>query len=337
MTVDGTMVDVPDTPENVEAFGKYAAGRQPSAFPKVKLVTLVECGTHATVWAEMDAVAVSERPMFSQMSGQLTEGMLVLADRGFYSYHAWVEARHNGAELLWRVSDNIVLTALEYLPDGSFRSELLPAHLKASLKTGRFTGEADEYRIQVRVIEYMITGRGPTSTIRLVTSLMDHTAAPAVELAALYADRWEHELAFDEIKEHQMHPRRVLRSRTPDLVRQEIWAFLITHYAVRNFITEAADDMGEDPDRLSFTEPSTSSAARSSTRRRFLPPSRLNQAHQATVTEIQDRRLPERRHRTSPRVVKRITILNSSVKHAHHVTIKHDGPPGIHVFNTAAA
>ena len=155
--------------------------------------------------------------------------------------------------MLWRVSDNIVLPALEYLPDGSFRSELLPAHLKASLKTGRFTGEADEYRIQVRVIEYMITGRGPTSTIRLVTSLMDHTAAPAVELAALYADRWEHELAFDEIKEHQMHPRRVLRSRTPDLVRQEIWAFLITHYAVRNFITEAADDMGEDPDRLSFT------------------------------------------------------------------------------------
>jgi len=254
MAVDGTALDVPDTPGNAAEFGFYAgATPQKSAFPQVRLVSLVELGTHATVAAKIDAIGVGERRLFDRVINDFSAGMLVLADRGFYSYHAWVAARKTGAELLWRIPDNIVLPALEYLPDGSFRSELLPAHLKASIKTGRPTTEAEAFREPIRVVEYMVTGRGETTTIRIITSLQDHTEAKADDLAALYAQRWEHELAFDEIKEHQIHPDRVLRSRTPDLIRQEIWALLITHYAVRHLIAEAADDLSADPDSFSFT------------------------------------------------------------------------------------
>jgi hypothetical protein len=187
------------------------------------------------------------------MTGQFTTGMLVLADRGFYSYEFWKESLANGAELLWRIPNNLDLPVLGVLPDGSFRSELVPGQVKAAIKAGGRASRADGLRLNVRVIEYMITNRGDSETIRLITSVADYDQAPASQLAELYAQRWEHELNFDEIETHQMHPGRVLRSRTPDLIKQEVWALLITHYAVRAFIAEAADDLGADPDRYSFT------------------------------------------------------------------------------------
>ncbi|HET9256634.1 MAG TPA: IS4 family transposase, partial [Pseudonocardiaceae bacterium] len=160
----------------------------------------------------------------------------------------------SGAELAWRVDDKLDLPVLERFPDGSFRSELLPKEVKADLKRGaRRCGTREEYSIPVRVVEYMVTNRGEeTETIRLVTSITDPDAASAEELAALYCERWEFELTLDEVETHQMPASKVLRSRKPELVRQEIWALLLTHYAVRIFMREAADDLGEDPDRLSF-------------------------------------------------------------------------------------
>lgn len=141
---------------------------------------------------------------------------------------------------------------MRWLPDGSYLSEILPPKIKAAIKrTGR-SALGDATRIGVRVIEYMVQGRGgDTTTIRLVSTI-DYDRGFATPLAAVYAERWEHELIFDEIETHQMHPSKVLRSRTPELVKQEIWAYLLTHYAIRVFMAEAAEDLGDDPDRISF-------------------------------------------------------------------------------------
>lgn len=181
--------------------------------------------------------------------------MVVLADRGFYSYDLWKTAAVTGADLVWRIADTLDLPVLEWLPDGSYRSFLIPGYVKNKVKArgGQFTPAAREKMLPVRVIEYMVTNRGAdTETIRLLTTIGDHDRAPAVELAALYQQRWEFELTLDEVETHQMPQRRVLRSRTPELVRQELWALLLTHYAVRAFMREAADDLDLDPDRLSF-------------------------------------------------------------------------------------
>jgi hypothetical protein len=204
------------------------------------------------VWAEFDGVKTSERVLTDRMADAFTADMIVLADRGFYSYHLWTAAIDGGAQLLWRVTKTVDLPVLEQYHDGSFRSELLPSKMKAAIKAGRTPSDVDDHRIPVRVIEYMVKGRGETETIRLITTILDPQLAPADTLAALYQQRWEHELVFDEIKTHQMNQHRILRSRTPDLVKQEIWGLLITHYATQVFITEAADELGADPDRYSY-------------------------------------------------------------------------------------
>jgi Insertion element 4 transposase N-terminal/Transposase DDE domain len=253
MAIDGTVLDVQDTPVNAQRFGYHnQGGPKQSAFPQVRIVSLVECGTHASVAAEFDGVKTSERVLTDRLASTFTDDMIVLADRGFYSYPLFKTAAENGAQLLWRISNTLDLPVLQYYHDGSFRSELLPSNIKTAIKGGRTPKDADAQRIPVRVIEYMVTGRGETETIRLITTLLEPEQAPADTLAALYQQRWEQELAFDEIKTHQMSPTRLLRSRTPDLVEQEIWALLITHYATQVFITEAADELGADPDRYSF-------------------------------------------------------------------------------------
>lgn len=255
MAVDGVIIDVPDTKQNRAEFSKlrhYKGGE--SAFPQVRIVGLGECGTHAIVAAAFDSWRVQERELFNRILDRLEPGMLLLADRGFYSYDQWRATRTTGVELVWRIKDDITLDNLGWLPDGSYRSELIPAELKADLKKGLRQSIPDEVRIPVRVVEYMVTNRkeGERETIRLITSIADHGLAPAIELAALYHDRWEFELTLDEIETHQMPWSRVLRSKTPNLVRQEIWALLLAHYAVRHLMHEAADDLGEDPDRISF-------------------------------------------------------------------------------------
>lgn len=255
MAVDGVILDVPDTAKNRDKFGKkrhHKGGESP--FPQVRVVGLGECGTHAIIAAAFDSWRVQERELFTRILDYLEPGMLVLADRGFYSYDLWTTVRDAGVELVWRIKGDITLTNLGWLPDGSYRSELTPTELKADLKKGLRQSIPDEVRIPVRVVEYMVANRneGERELIRLITSIADHELAPAIELAALYHDRWEFELTLDEIETHQMPWSRVLRSKTPELIGQEIWALLLAHYAVRHLMREAADDLGEDPDRLSF-------------------------------------------------------------------------------------
>ncbi|WP_372440395.1 IS4 family transposase [Actinokineospora baliensis] len=248
MAVDGVVLDIQDTPENVAVFGARRSG----GYPQVRVVGIGECGTHAVVGAALDGMSVGERELLLRCSDVLEPGILLLADRGFYGYDVVSHVVDTGADLLWRVKDDLILPVLEWLPDGSYVAELLPSRIRERMTASSRPARADEMSIPVRVVEYMVTNRGESETIRLVTSIADHTLAPAIELAELYQQRWEFEITLDEIETHQIAGSRVLRSRLPELVEQEIWATLLTHYAIRHFMVDAADDLGEDPDRLSF-------------------------------------------------------------------------------------
>jgi hypothetical protein len=252
MAIDGVVLDAPDSPENVAAFGKWRNAIAASPFPQVRVVGLAECGSRAIVAARIEPCHTDEKTIARDLTGDLDEGMLLLADRGFYGYEMWKLFRRSGAELLWRVQLRITLPVHQTLPDGSYLSSLAPRGMRSQIARGK-SRRIDRYEIPVRVVDYTISNgaSGEPETIRLVTSILDHELAPAVELAALYHQRWEIELAFDEIETHQIG-HRVLRSRSPQLVRQEIWALLLTHYAVRHLMFEAADDIDTEPDRISF-------------------------------------------------------------------------------------
>jgi Insertion element 4 transposase N-terminal/Transposase DDE domain len=252
MALDGVILDVPDTPENVARFEKKEHAGGMSAYPQVRIVGLTECGSHAMVAAALDRWRVYERDLARRLLSRFDSNMLILADRGFFSYELWKEARQTGADLVWRVSKSSRLTVLQVLPDGSWLSELLPKQLKTDLNRGMKRRVPDDARIPVRIVEYTVTDRDSAETVRLVTTITDHRDAAAEDLARLYAERWEFELGLDEIETHQISNSRVLRSKKPDLVEQEIWGLLITHYAVRHLMHEAADRIDIDEDRLSF-------------------------------------------------------------------------------------
>jgi hypothetical protein len=257
MALDGVHLDLADTAENVERFGRSGNAIADGPFPQARIVALAECGSRAIVAAEIGECHAGERELASGFLDRIDDTMLVLADRGFYSYEFWQQARATGAHLLWRIKTQIVLPVYEQLPDGSYLSALVPKSMRSAIARGK-TRRLDRYEIAVRVVDYTITNRGSAvqsgapETVRLVTSILDHNLAPAAELAALYHQRWEIELALDEIQTHQMGRPRVLRSRSPQLVCQEIWALLLTHYAIRHLMFEAADDASADLDRLSF-------------------------------------------------------------------------------------
>jgi hypothetical protein len=242
----------PGTPDNVKRFDKSEHRDGTSAFPQVRIVGLAECGTHAIVAAALDSWRTYERALTDRLLPQFRPDMLVLADRGFFSYELWRRAADTGAALLWRIKAELQLPVLTQLSDGSYLSELLPRQLKQDLNKGLKRRVPDEVRIPVRVIEYRITNRDSAETVRLLTTLTDHQEGPATQLAALYAERWEFEIGLDEIETHQIANNRVLRSKKPELVEQEIWALLLTHYAIRHLMHEAADDIRINEDRLSF-------------------------------------------------------------------------------------
>lgn len=189
--------------------------------------------------------------------------MLVLADRGFCGFPLWSRAVASGADLLWRAMPNMKPRYLETLDDGSWLAELRP-----SGSAGR---RADP--LMIRVIDYTIDdGRDNDEVYRLFTTIVDPGEASAIELAHAYAQRWEIESTFDELKTHQRGPRTVLRSKSPELVLQEIWGHLCCHYALRTLMFEAAHDANVDPDRVSFVA-ALRIARRSISATRDFPPS----------------------------------------------------------------
>lgn len=245
--IDGTCVDVADTPANEERFGRPGSGRGQGvgAFPQVRLVGLGECGTHAMIKVAHGPLSDGERALTAALLPGLTAGMLCLADRGFYSYSLFSQARASGAQLLWRMKANARLPVERRLCDGSYLTSIYDAE-----DNGRKDG------LTARVIEYEIDDPGRPEAdqrYRLLSTILDPERAPAAELAPLYGERWEFENALDELKVHQRGPRVVLRSKTPELVTQEIYAHLCVHYAIRWLMHTIALESGHDPDRLSFT------------------------------------------------------------------------------------
>jgi hypothetical protein len=251
MSLDGTTLDVGDTVANARAFGRPGSSRGANAtgaFPQVRLMGLLENGTHAICGAELGPYRASEAALAAAVVPRLTREMLCLADRGLLGFDLWRQAAATGAALLWRAGATFTLPLLERCPDGSYRSEL---------RWNSFCRSRDRTPIPVRVIEYTLPDV-PTAeaSYRLVTTVLEPDRAPAEELAALYHERWEMETAFDEFKTHLRGGQRVLRSKTPDLVRQEAWGFLLAHFAIRALMHEAALGAlprARDPDTLSFT------------------------------------------------------------------------------------
>ncbi len=261
MAIDGVVLDIPDTPENNAEFEHSTGGKGESAFPVVRVVGLAECGTHAIVSAALGTWSTGEQTLVPQLLPDLEPDMLVLADRGLYSYRLFHAITDTGAAVVFRVSAKLILPVLQVYPDGSYRSVILdPARQSPIRKRARKAGGAEHEVLAAagtpcRVVEYMIPNRGgSTETFCLVTSILDYAEAPAYELAALYHERWEFELTLDEIEIHQLGHGRVLRSKSPEMVKQEIWGILLAHYAIRHLMHEAADTADLDPDRLSFIE-----------------------------------------------------------------------------------
>jgi len=244
VSLDGSCLDVADTDENRIAFGRPEASRGESAFPQVRFVALVENGTHVLFGARLGGFADGETALAHEALPALGPGMLCLADRQFFGHALWQEAAATGADLLWRVKRNLRLPREAVLADGSFLTTVYPSQKDRRHRTGG---------VRVRVVECRLEGVADAEPLyRLVTTILDPAEASAAELAALYHERWEIESALAELKTHLRGVRVVLRSKTPELVRQEFWGQLLAHFAVRGLMHEAALRADEDPDQLSF-------------------------------------------------------------------------------------
>jgi Insertion element 4 transposase N-terminal/Transposase DDE domain len=245
VAIDGMCLDVADTEVNASAFGRPGVNKgEQAAFPQARVVALAECGTHVIFDAVIGPYTTGENTLAQELIGRLTPGMVLLADRGFCGFPLWERAIATGADLLWRAKPTMEPRHIETLDDGSWLAELRP-----SGNAGRHAEP-----LIIRVIDYSIDdGRGDTGPYRLFTTLLDPADAPAADLAYAYAQRWEIEIVFDELKTHQRGSKAVLRSKSPALVEQEIWGHLCCHYAIRTLMLAAAHDANVDPDRVSFT------------------------------------------------------------------------------------
>ena len=303
MGIDSTVFDVPDTPANDAAFGRPSAGpRGDGAFPQVRKLSLVELGTHVEVGMVIKHVHCDERTMVGALLRYLSPEMLLLLDRGFFSYELWRQLDSMGVRLLARVVKNLILRPIRYLPDGSYL---------AKVYKNAYNRDKDRDGVLVRVIRYTLddpqrVGHGETHV--LITNLFNEALHPAEELIILYHERWEQELVYDEQKTHQ-DPRRAtkpaqLRSETPAGVIQEIYALSLGHFVIRSLMFRAAETVQLDPDRLSFTGcfqilkcrlPECNSST----------PQSFEDWYQALLWEMQNERTEDRRNRINPRVIKR--------------------------------
>jgi hypothetical protein len=244
VSLDGSTLDVADEKANEDAFSRPGASRGSSAYPQIRFVSLMENGTHVLFGSEMGGYRTGEITLAKAVLLRLRKGMLCLADRNFFGFELWQLAQGTGADLLWRMKKNMRMACQKRLPDGSYLSHVYPSEKDWRHQTNG---------IVLRVIDYRLEGiEGAEPIYRLATTILDSGKAPAGELAALYHERWEIETAFDELKTHLRGANIVLRSKTPDLVRQEFYGLLMAHFAIRGLMHEAALKADEDPDRLSF-------------------------------------------------------------------------------------
>lgn len=294
MAVDGFVLDVADTPANARAFGRPGSGRAPGAFPQVRLVALCETGRHGLWRWLLRPLRHGESRMLCYLLRFLRPDMRLLWDRNFLSYRTVSGVIERRAQLLARIRSKRVFTPIDCLADGSYLAKLY----RTSTDRRR-----DRNGIVVRLIEYTLddpTRPGRGERHRLLSTLLDAPLDPATTLIRLYHERWEEELAIDEVKTHQRE-RPVLRSQTPAGVVQEIYGLLLGHFVVRTVMQEAAATRGLDPQRLSFT-------ATLKILRCRLPECRARNPrrwYRQLLSEIAEEVLPARRNRINPRVIKR--------------------------------
>ena len=325
VAVDGTTVAVAATPANAAALaapGRKGKPKDPAApppapaGPQLRVVALMACGTRALLDAAIGPAlgkGGGEQSLAWQLLGSLRPGMLLLADRNFYSWKLW-HAAGAGAHLLWRVTSSLRLRPLAELPDGSWLAHaddpcaVAARHHRNGMRRRRGSGLPPDAGplpgMTVRVIEYCLTvtaddGTARTERYRLITTLLDHRAYPAAALAGAYARRWAIETGYQECKTYLRGSGRLLRAKTPDLARQELWALLSVYQALRTLIVRAAARAGTDPDRVSFT------AALSAARRTMTAPRRqLAAALDRAETEILAVTVPLREGRIYPRAAR---------------------------------
>jgi hypothetical protein len=245
MAVDGTVFDLPDTDANARVFGYPGtrAGTEAS-FPKARLVLLVEAGTHLITDALLSPYRMGERRKALSLLRSVEPGMLLMWDRGLHSFKMVNASQKRGSHCLGRVPKNVKFEVVKTFEDGSFESWIAPD--RQSKKKGA-------ERIRVRVIEYTIEEKGVEKTYRLITDLMDTTTFPALLLAQEYNQRWEVENTLDEFKTHLNGRKTPIRSKYPRGVVQEIYGWLLGHWAVRSLMFQAAQGQGLSPLRLGFT------------------------------------------------------------------------------------
>ncbi|MDQ2832039.1 MAG: IS4 family transposase [Chloroflexota bacterium] len=298
MAIDGTVEDVPDSPANVRAFGRHHADRGDSAFPQVQGVYLSECATHAVIDAVFWPCHVAERRGAFRLLRRVSAGMLLLLDRGFYSFAMIERTRATGAHVLGRVPSTVTLRVRHLLPDGSYWAYIYPADRERKKRGDH---------LLVRVIVYTLTDParpGYGETHRLVTTLLDAQQAPALDLIMAYHERWEIELTIDEIDTHQRLVRHPLRSPKPVGVIQELYGLLIAHYAVRALMAEAAATADLAPTRLSFVH-AVALIRVALDDFQLVTPIQHDRLYQRLLRDIAACTLPARAPRTNPRVVKR--------------------------------
>lgn len=259
MAIDATSFDVADTAANAERFGRMGSGPKASAYPKLHVAALAECGSHAIVGAVLSGCRTGERTLVADLAASVGPDMLVLADAGLYSYELFNRFAATGADLAWRIGASVSVGHLRWLSDGSYLALIYAAGLSA-VRRARLAEQAkagrdiptDLARV-VRVVEYTVPDRNPDGElIVVITTVTDPHELPALDLAQAYHQRWEEESALDEIKTDLRGRGEVLRSKTPDLVEQQLWGLLLAHYAIRALLLDAADPAGYDPDRMSF-------------------------------------------------------------------------------------
>jgi hypothetical protein len=291
MAIDGTTMEVANTPANEAAFGgPSTTGRQRAGNPQIRVALLTECGTHAVVDAGMGRYQEDELSLMSRFGPSVNSEMLLLGDRKLASTKLWTLLAERGAHLVWRAPRTVATNVQEHLDDGSYLAVIFRKE------------KSRHFKVTVRVVEYVV--EGSSEIYRLMTSLLDPSTAPAEELARLYHQRWEIEGTFDELKTHQRGSGAVLRSQSPQGVRQEFWAHMILHGIVRKLAYKASHGVAEpDPDRISFTT-SLRILRRSATSGVGRLAHLLHHGLKLALAELRQlRNQVIRRHRQCPRVV----------------------------------
>ena len=318
MAIDGDTLNLPDTPANDKAFGRTAGKRNGqtarSAYPQAKIIRLIETGTHVTTAAFIKPANASEHPSAMALLRRVPANSILMVDRGIHSFPLVKQAQKQLVHLLNRISTRLILEPIRTLSDGS---------TLATIYANKHDRKKKRNGIIVRIIRYTIEDParpGHRIEHRLLTTLLDEKKYPAMELIVLYHQRWEIEIANDEITTHQLNRKVELRSLTPVGIVQEMYGILLAHNAIRMLMHEAAQRVEIDPRRLSFI----GSVRVIRDNIKIMRNARVEQLpilYRALVMQISNCRLPKRDNRINPRVVK-VKMSPYLKKRPHDIGVK---------------